>query len=114
MSFAAVMILIACQADQTTCIQEPVVVISYSDSKACRADLDREMRKLENFSALIYGDCVPVDPALLAGRTAIRQEMSADRLAALSHAKTPIMGRAMALLADPLKIPRLLERYENR
>lgn len=115
MSFAAVMVLVACQSDQTTCIQEPVVVISYADSKACRADLDREVRKAEKFAALIYGDCIPVDPALLAGRTAIRQEMSAEKLAALSPAKvSPVKGRAMALVADPLAAPMPLERYESR
>lgn len=115
MSFAAVMVLVACPSDQTACIQEPVVVISYADSKACRADLDREVSKAGRYAALIYGDCIPVDPALLAGRMAIRQEMSAERLAALSPGKAlPAKGRAMALVAEPLAVPTPLERYERR
>ncbi|MCM2475993.1 hypothetical protein HGO38_21185 [Rhizobium sp. CG5] len=115
MSFAAIMVLVACQSDQASCVQEPVVVISYVDSKACRADLDHEIRKAERLAALIYGDCIPVDPYLLAGRVAIRQEMSAEKLAALMPQKaSPAKGLAMALVAAPLSVPMPLERYERR
>lgn len=81
-TLAALMVLVACHPEQTTCLEEPVAVISYDTSADCRAALPREMEKARQLAGLIYGDCVPVNAELLAGRQ-IRQTIDPVKLSAL-------------------------------
>lgn len=80
-SFAALMVIVACHSDASSCVEEPVAVISYADSKACRSALPGELVKAKRLAKIVYGDCVPVDPALLAGKPEIRKTIDPTRLA---------------------------------
>lgn len=81
-SFAALMIIVACHAESSACVREPVAVISYHDSKACRDALPGELVRAKRLTRLVYGDCVPVDPSLLAGREEIRRAMGPGEVSA--------------------------------
>jgi hypothetical protein len=97
-TLAALMVLVACHPEQTNCLEEPVVVISYDSSAECRAALPREMDKARRLADLIYGDCVPVDADLLAGRQ-IHQTIDPVKLSALD---LPQSGAVTAkAFADP-------------
>ena len=97
-TLAALMVLVACHPEQTTCLEEPVAVISYDTSADCRAALSREMDKARRLADLIYGDCVPVDADLLAGRQ-IHQTIDPVKLSALD---LPQSGAVTAkAFADP-------------
>lgn len=84
-TLAALMVLVACHSEQTTCLDEPVAVISYRSGTECRAALPREMEKARRMADVIYGDCVPVNAELLAGRE-IRRTIDPVRLSALKAA----------------------------
>lgn len=81
-TLAALMVLVACHPEQTTCLEEPVAVISYDTSADCRAALPREMDRARKLAGLIYGNCVPVNAELLAGRQ-IRRTIDPVKLSAL-------------------------------
>lgn len=81
-TLAALMVLVACHSEQTTCLEEPVAVISYQSGNECRAALPREMQKAQRLTGVIYGDCVPVNAELLAGRH-IRQSIDPVKLSGL-------------------------------
>ncbi|BCH58168.1 hypothetical protein [Agrobacterium vitis] len=83
MSFAAIMVIVACHPERTDCIDRPVAVIDYADANLCRADLPEKLRRLEGYALKMYGDCIPVAPSLLAGKTGIRSIMGARELQAL-------------------------------
>lgn len=98
-TLAALMVLVACHPQQSSCLEEPVAVISYSSGAGCRAALPSEMEKARKMAGLIYGDCVPVDADLLAGRE-IRQTIDPVRLAELKTA-VPAGVTAKAFVEDP-------------
>eukprot|EP01035_Chromulina_nebulosa_P016242 gene16242-21522_t len=83
-TLAALLVIIACHADDARCLDEPVAVISYESRISCQAQLQVEMDKAEQIAKVVYGDCIPVDPALLAGR-AIRQSIDPRALASLDE-----------------------------
>jgi hypothetical protein len=70
-NFAAVLVIIACPAASTSCIKEPVRVISYESSFACRAQREGEIRKASRAGFVIYGECNSIDSDLLAGKPPI-------------------------------------------
>lgn len=82
-TLAALMVLVACHSEQTTCLEEPVAVISYQTGAECRAALPREMQRAQRLTGVIYGDCVPVDAELLAGRE-IRKTIDPVKLSGLA------------------------------
>jgi len=84
-TLAALMVLVACHPQQTSCLEEPVAVISYDSGAECRAALPREMDKARRMAKLVYGDCVPVSAELLAGRQ-IRRTIDPVKLSTLNNA----------------------------
>lgn len=97
-TLAALMVLVACHPEQTTCLEEPVAVISYDTSADCRAALPREMDRARQLTGLIYGNCVPVNAELLAGRQ-IRQMIDPVKLSALDGRNSETVA-AKAFAAD--------------
>lgn len=87
-SFAALMVIVACHANASSCIREPVAVVSFHDTKICRAALPSEIAKAKRLAPVIYGDCVPVDPQLLAGKPDIRKVIDPQRLAEALSSRT--------------------------
>ncbi len=82
-TLAALMVLVACHPQQTSCLEEPVAVISYASGAECRAALPSEMDRARRMAKLIYGDCVPVNAELLAGRQ-IHRTIDPVKLSALT------------------------------
>lgn len=80
-SFAALMVIIACHADGLGCVDEPLSVISYNSAAECQVAMPRELKKARRLAKFVYGDCVPVDPVLLAGKPEIRRSIDPQRLA---------------------------------
>lgn len=112
-TLAALMVLVACHPEQTTCLEEPVAVISYNTSADCRAALPREMEKARQLAGLIYGDCVPVSAELLAGRQ-IRQTIDPVKLSALDG-RTSDTVQAKAFSADATRPDRTaFDLYEGK
>lgn len=108
-TFAALMILVACHPETTTCLDEPVAVISYQSTDECRAAMPKEIEQAQELAEIIYGNCVPVDPELLAGRPQIHQTIDPVKLAGLSHGATTPSVNAQALTdnrttADPFAL----------
>ncbi|QLF68380.1 hypothetical protein FE840_001775 [Peteryoungia desertarenae] len=89
-ALAALMVLVACHAEDTTCLEQPFLVASYVDADSCRAVLPSKIREARKVVDVVYGDCVPVDPELLAGRSIYR---SIDPQA-LAQLEEPIRGDA--------------------
>ncbi|SMD01578.1 hypothetical protein [Rhizobium sp. RU36D] len=80
-SFAALMVIIACHADGSGCINEPLSVASYKSPSECQRAMPKEVQKAKQFAQFVYGDCIPVDPALLAGKPEIRRSIDPQKLA---------------------------------
>lgn len=98
-NFAALLIIVACRGD--ACLSEPVSVVSYHSSADCRAALASEVARARRLTPFVYGDCVPIDPALLAGRKEIRRQMNARNLsAALSALRNQSDGAFIASSGD--------------
>ncbi len=87
-SMAALMVIVACHPQDTTCLQDPVAVISYDTDEACYTALPEELKRARAMAEVIYGDCFPVSPDLVAGRN-IRQTIAPGKLAVLDN---PVMN----------------------
>ncbi|WP_027489050.1 hypothetical protein [Allorhizobium undicola] len=98
--FAAIMVVVACHPQQSSCAKEPVAVISYESSAACRAQLPARLKALEAFSLKIYGDCVPVSAEAMAGRQ-LQKVMSDRQLQALAQ-ESRANGRVKAVALDAI------------
>lgn len=81
-SMAALLVIVACHPQDTTCLQDPVAVISYDTDDACHLALPKELRRARALAEVVYGDCFPVNSDLVAGRN-IRQIIDPDKLAVL-------------------------------
>lgn len=81
-SMAALLVIVACHPQDTTCLQDPVAVISYDTDAACYQALPKELQRAKAMADVIYGDCFPVSADLVAGRN-IRQTINPEKLAAL-------------------------------
>ncbi len=81
-SMAALLVIVACHPQDTTCLQDPVAVISYDTDSACFQALPKELQRAKAMADVIYGDCFPVAADLVAGRN-IRQTINPEKLAAL-------------------------------
>ncbi|WP_246780396.1 hypothetical protein [Rhizobium sp. AQ_MP] len=81
-SMAALLVIVACHPQDTTCLQDPVAVISYETDEACYTALPTELKRARAMADIIYGDCFPVNSELVAGRE-IRQTIDPGKLAAL-------------------------------
>ncbi|MBB4952192.1 hypothetical protein H4S14_000234 [Agrobacterium vitis] len=81
-NFAAVLVLIACQAGSDTCLKQPVRVISYESSLVCRAQRDDEMRKATRPGFEIYGECNSFNGDLLSGKPRIDIKRDVAKLSA--------------------------------
>ena len=105
-SMAALMVIVACHPQDTTCLQDPVAVISYDTDEACYGALPKELKRARAMAEIIYGDCFPVNADLVDGRN-IRQSIDPSKLAVLD---TPvsIAGPAEAQAFVP---PVPAERY---
>ncbi|WP_113424397.1 hypothetical protein [Rhizobium cremeum] len=96
-TLAALMVLIACPPDTARCLEEPIAVVSYHSTQECRLALPGETAKAEKLARIIYGNCIPVDPALLAGRPQINRTIDPARLAGLSKRGLPaVEAQALA------------------
>lgn len=93
--FSALMVIVACHAQGADCVNEPLLVRSFEYSDQCRAALDRELAKARRADFLVYGDCVPVEAALLAGRGPIERVIDPRTLA--GEAATARNGQALAI-----------------
>ncbi|MDQ0456301.1 hypothetical protein [Rhizobium paknamense] len=99
-SFAAIMVVVACHPEQSSCVKEPVAVISYTNSAECRAALPDRLKALESYSLKMYGDCVPVAPDAIA--QPLQKIMPAAQLRALAG-ESPVNGRVRAVALDQLR-----------
>lgn len=111
-TLAALMVLVACHPQQTSCLEEPVAVISYASGTECRTALPSEMDKARRMATLIYGDCVPVNAELLAGRQ-IRRTIDPVKLAALA---VPSQGTVEAKAFSAASVrpgPGLFDSYDG-
>ncbi|MFN3319016.1 MAG: hypothetical protein ACK43M_09735 [Allorhizobium sp.] len=98
-SMAALLVIVACHPQDTTCLQDPVAVISYETDQACYQALPEELRRARAMADIIYGDCFPVSADLVAGRD-IRQTIDPGKLAALdAPVVTAGPAEAQALIA---------------
>lgn len=113
-TMAALMVIVACHPQDATCLEEPVAVISYQSDDACFASLSKELARAKTMAQLVYGDCVPVDADLVAGKT-IRQEIDPVKLAALKAAPAvPGAVEAQALTPPlPNRVPVPIERFQD-
>lgn len=96
-NFAAVLVLIACPASGTTCVSEPVRVISYDSAMACAAQREDEIRKVTVPGFKIYGECNSVNGDLLAKRPRIdiKRDVETTNPSRLERETlTPSSGRA--------------------
>lgn len=65
--FVAILILVACPVGTSTCIKEPVRVVSYDSSLECKANKEEEIRKAARPGFEIIGDCNAFNRNLLTG-----------------------------------------------
>lgn len=70
-SLAALLVLVACPADEAKCLPDPVRVVSYDNPAACEKNLPAEFSKAKRPGYLIYGGCNSVEAHYLAGRARI-------------------------------------------
>ncbi len=105
-SMAALMVIVACHPQDTTCLQDPVAVISYDTDEACYGALPKELKRARAMAEIIYGDCFPVTADLVAGRN-IRQTIDPNKLAVLD---VPVSTAGPAE-AQALVPPVSAERY---
>lgn len=66
--FIAVLILVACPAGSSVCLQQPVRIVSYENSEICRENREMEVRKASRPGFEILGDCNIFNRSLLAGK----------------------------------------------
>lgn len=98
-SMAALLVIVACHPQDTTCLQDPVAVISYDTDAACYQALPTELRRARALADVIYGDCIPVSADLVAGRN-IRQTIDPGKLAVFDGpVEKPGPAGAQALVA---------------
>jgi hypothetical protein len=103
-SMAALLVIVACHPQDTSCLQDPVAVISYETDAACFQALPEELRRARALTKLVYGDCVPVSADLVAGRK-IRQTIDPGKLVILDQ-PVAVAGptNAQALMAPSSQI----------
>lgn len=112
-TLAALMVIVACHAQDTSCLEEPVAVISYETGQACRGALPQQMRKAERLAGVVYGDCIPVDAELVAGRD-IHRSIDPAKLASLEKPTDAPKVEAQAMMPQvPVRIPIPLERFQE-
>ena len=112
-TLAALMVIVACHSQDTSCLEEPVAVISYETGQACRTALPQQMRRAERLTGVVYGDCVPVDAELVAGRT-IHRAIDPAKLANLDQPTAVSTVEAQAMMPQaPVRIPVPLERFQD-
>lgn len=100
-SMAALLVIVACHPQDTTCLQDPVAVVSYDTDTECYRDLPMQLRRAEAMADIVYGECFPVSADLFAGRT-IHQTIDPRKLAALDLPTDPAGAtEARALVPVP-------------
>ncbi|KPF46174.1 hypothetical protein IP76_04480 [Rhizobium sp. AAP43] len=110
-SMAALLVIVACHSQDTSCLDEPVSVVSYDSVTQCFMALPKELDQARKLTNIVYGDCVPVDAELVAGKS-IRQTINPNRLTAWSSQAAgddAVNPQAMLPLAQDIPIP--LDRY---
>lgn len=105
-SMAALLVIVACHPQDTSCLQDPVAVVSYDTDEACYRALPQELERARAMAEIIYGDCFPVSADLVAGRE-IRQTIDPRKLAVLD---APVINAGPAE-AQALAAPIPAERY---
>ncbi|MDH4415549.1 MAG: hypothetical protein QE484_19775 [Rhizobium sp.] len=105
-SMAALLVIVACHSQDTTCLHDPVTVISFNTDVDCYNALPQELKRARAMAEIIYGDCFPVNAELVAGRN-IRQSIDPGKLVALG-APLATAGPAQAQALVP---PVPAERY---
>ena len=81
-SMAALLVIVACHPQDTTCLQDPVAIVSYDTDADCYEARPEELRCARAMADVVYGECFPVSADLVAGRK-IRQTIDPGKLAAL-------------------------------
>ncbi|EHS53332.1 hypothetical protein PDO_4262 [Rhizobium sp. PDO1-076] len=112
-TLAALMVIVACHSQDTSCLEEPVAVISYETGQACRTALPQQMRQAERLAGIVYGDCIPVDAELVAGRD-IHRSIDPAKLASLDRRADASSVEAQAMMPQvPRRIPVPLDRFQE-
>ncbi len=106
-SMAALLVIVACHPQDTTCLQDPVTVISYDTDTACYRDLPTELRRAKALADVVYGDCFPVSADLVAGLS-IRQTIDPGKLAVLAAPVEAVGPTEAQALVPPVPA----DRYE--
>lgn len=111
-SLAALLVIVACHSQDTSCLDEPVSVVSHSTLTECFAALPRELQRARKLTDVVYGDCVPVDAELVAGKE-IRKSIAPERLMAWSSRAADVEDvTPQAVMPLPQVIPIPLDRYQ--
>ena len=114
-SFAALLIIVACPTSQDACVEKPVTVISYDRAADCKSALPKEIHRVKAFVDNVYGDCIPVNPSLLAERGHVDRRLEASDYAGLTGTVPAPQIRATAMLSEhrqpTIPVPR--ERYAS-
>lgn len=111
-TMAALLVIVACHSQNTSCLDEPVSVVSYDDVTQCFLALPKELDQARLVTSVVYGDCVPVDAELVAGKH-IRQTIDHSRLTAwASRSAGEDTVNPQAMLPLPKVVPVPLDRYE--
>lgn len=111
-SLAALLVIVACHSQDTSCLEEPVSVVSHSTLEECFSALPEELERARALTAVVYGDCVPVDPDLVADRQ-IRKSIAPERLMAWASRNANVEAVSpQALMPQPSAIPVPLDRYK--
>lgn len=79
-SFAAIMVIVACHSERADCMKQPVAVINYGNLSQCQTALPDRLRRLGGRTLKLYGDCIPVAADLVTGKIGIRSMMSKARM----------------------------------
>jgi hypothetical protein len=104
-SMAALLVIVACHPQDSTCLQDPVAVISYDTDEACHTALPEELKRARAMAEIIYGDCFPVSAALVAGRS-IRQTIDPAKLVALDRPLAMVGPAKAQALVPPVPADR--------
>ncbi|MBB4010636.1 hypothetical protein [Allorhizobium taibaishanense] len=78
-SFAAIMVIVACHPERADCLKQPVAVINYGNLSQCQTALPVRLRQLDERTLKLYGDCIPVSADLVAGKIGIRSMLSENQ-----------------------------------
>lgn len=106
----AIMLLVGCSADGSTCTEIPVPTPSYSSVAECQSELGLQMRLSGTYDNRVLGACKAVDEALLEesvtvawavnGGGRLLVEIEADHEEAVVASNAPVAAEPLQQLAS--------------